>query len=134
MHRLKRCADGHGAVLRNCEIKDFPVIGLGSRVCYKRYRGSLGIRKKAESRRLRQMSLAVRFTSECQLEKFGTSRMKTRKYGLFTNKKYVELCSRYKKGLITTSWPLSARNNPWDNQKPISEDSDPKDNGKLGFF
>jgi phenylacetic acid degradation protein len=90
---------GHGAVLHNCEVKDYAVIGLGSRICDYSIVGSWAIvgegsvvtaRSKIPDGKVAVGSPArvIREVSEEEKKQWS-----------FYKEKYAELCSRYKKGL-----------------------------------
>ncbi|HXQ91371.1 MAG TPA: gamma carbonic anhydrase family protein [Nitrososphaerales archaeon] len=90
---------GHGSVLHNCEIKDFAVIGLGSRVCDYAIVGIWAIvAEGAVVTSKMNVPDGKVFVGIPAREARGVSE-EDKKIWSFYKQKYVELCSRYKSGL-----------------------------------
>ena len=90
---------GHGSILHNCDIKDFAVVGLGSRVCdYARIgvwaiigEGAVVTSKMSVPDGKVYVGMPAREIRDVSEE--------DKKVWSFYKQLYAELCSRYKNGL-----------------------------------
>ncbi|MHB1908803.1 MAG: gamma carbonic anhydrase family protein [Nitrososphaerales archaeon] len=90
---------GHGAIAHNCEIKDFAVIGLGSRICDYAVVGVWSIIGEgavvASGTRVPDGKVAVGVPSKVVRD----TNDEDRQVWSFYKEKYAELAYRYKQGL-----------------------------------
>jgi carbonic anhydrase/acetyltransferase-like protein (isoleucine patch superfamily) len=90
---------GHGSVLHNCEIKDFAVIGLGSRVCDYAVVGVWAIVGEGAVVTSKMKVPDGKVYVGMPAREIRNVSNEDKKIWSFYKHKYVELCSRYKRGL-----------------------------------
>ncbi len=90
---------GHGSVLHNCEIKNFAVIGLGSRVCDYAVVGVWAIVGEGAVVTSRMNVPDGKVYVGMPAREIRDVSEEDKKIWSFYKQKYAELCSRYKKGL-----------------------------------
>ncbi len=93
---------GHGAVLHNCVVNDFAVVGLGSRICDYSLIGRWAIIGEgavvSTGANIPDGKVAVGIPAKVLRDVNDEEKKLWGEY-----KKYVELCSRYKTGLKAIS-------------------------------
>ena len=90
---------GHGSILHNCEVKDFAVIGLGSRVCDYAIVGTWSIVGEGAVVTARTVVPDGKVFVGVPAKQFRDVTDEDKKVWGFYKQKYAELCGRYKTGL-----------------------------------
>ncbi|HYB04958.1 MAG TPA: gamma carbonic anhydrase family protein [Nitrososphaerales archaeon] len=90
---------GHGSVLHNCEIKDYAVVGLGSRICDYAVVGVWAIIGEGAVVTSRSVVPDGKVFVGVPAKLFRDVSGEDRKVWSSYKQKYVELCHRYKLGL-----------------------------------
>jgi phenylacetic acid degradation protein len=90
---------GHGSVLHNCEIKDFAVIGLGSRICDYANVGVWAIVGEGAVVTSKMSVPDGKVFVGMPARQIRDVTEEDKKIWSFYKQTYAELCSRYKSGL-----------------------------------
>jgi phenylacetic acid degradation protein len=90
---------GHGAVLHNCEIKDYAVVGLGSRICDYAVVGVWAITGEGAVVTARSVIPDGKVYVGMPAKFFRDVSEDDKKVWSFYKQKYAELCRRYRVGL-----------------------------------
>lgn len=90
---------GHGSVLHNCEIKDFAVIGLGSRICDYAVVGVWAIVGEGAVVTSKTIVPDGKVSVGMPAKPVRDVTEEDKKVWSFYKQKYAELCERYRNGL-----------------------------------
>ena len=90
---------GHGSVLHNCEIKDYAVVGLGSRICDYAVVGIWAIIGEGAVVTSKSLIPDGKVYVGTPAKLFRDVSDDDKKVWSFYKQKYAELCKRYKVGL-----------------------------------
>jgi phenylacetic acid degradation protein len=90
---------GHGSILHNCEVKDYAVVGLGSRVCDYAVVGVWAIVGEGSVVTARSTIPDGKVAVGAPAKPIRDVSEEDKKVWSFYKQKYAELCERYKAGM-----------------------------------
>ena len=90
---------GHGSILHNCEVRDFAVVGLGSRICDYAVIGVWAIVGEGAVVTSKAIVAVGKVAVGMPAKPVRDVSEEDKKVWSFYKQKYAELCHRYKNGL-----------------------------------